>query len=245
MRVHFAAQHPTFGRGKNKLSINYQQRSPYYWWWEFLRRNEEYRQCCVDGGKGRLSDLYADFGVVLHDNFKDWWNEGERGRKLFAERPLLHPLRELADVTEWDESLRDKNITLLKVPLSMSKRYLQVAFNKFLKSRHTTKPGRQKKTDVNASTARYPLYRHVSIQTLQLQLDVYDAVMVRKRGENKKTYLDIAKELRIIPKERIKERDEVRDVNLIIYPTISRYFKEACNIIENTARGEFPNSKKY
>jgi hypothetical protein len=70
--------------------------------------------------------LYADFGVVLHDNFKDWWNEGERGRKLFAERPLLHPLRELADVTEWDESLRDKNITLLKVPLTLGRGFTGV-----------------------------------------------------------------------------------------------------------------------
>lgn len=245
MKVHFAALHPIFGRGKNKLSINYQQRSPYYWWWEFLRRNEDYRQCCLNRGKGELSDLYADFGVVLHDNFKEWWNEGERGRKLFAERPLLHTLRELNSVDEWDESLRSKNVTLLQVPLNMQKRYLQTAFNKFLEKRHDTKRGRQKKTDVNASTAKYPLYRHVSLETLKIQLDVYDAVMAKKRGEHNKTYIEIAKELRINPKARSENAEaEGRDVNQIIYPTITRYFKDACNIVANTARGEFPNSQK-
>ena len=208
-----------------------------------MRRNEEYRQCCIDGGKGELSDLYADFGVVLHDNFKEWWSEDERGQRLFGEQSLSHPLRELQDLDEWDESLAAKNIVLLEVPLSMSKRYLQIAFNKFLKSRHTTKRGRQKKTELNQSTAKYPLHRHVSIHTLKLQLDVYDAVMAKKRGENKKTHLEIARDLKILPKEQTKERDELRDVNLIIYPTISRYFKDACNIIANTAKGQFPKSK--
>jgi hypothetical protein len=245
MKVHFVALHPIFGRGKNKLSINYQQRSPYYWWWEFLRRNEDYRECCLNGGKGELSDLYADFGVVLHDNFKEWWNEGERGRKLFAERPLLHTLRELNSIDEWDESLRSKNVTLLQVPLNTQKRYLQTAFNKFLAKRHDTKRGRQKKTDVNASTAKYPLYRHVSLETLKIQLDVYDAVMAKKRGEHNKTYIEIAKELRINPKARSENAEaEGRDVNQIIYPTITRYFKDACNIVANTARGQFPNSQK-
>jgi hypothetical protein len=243
MKVHFKAKVPKFGRGKNKLSLSYQQRSPYYWWWEFLRRNEEYRQCCLNGGKGELSDLYADFGVVLHDNFKEWWTEDERGRRLFGERPLLYSLREVADLNEWDDSRRNQNVTLLQVPLNMSKRYLQSSFNAFLKKRHDTQRGRQKKTDLNASTAKYPLHRHVSIETLMIQLAVYDAVMAKKRGEHNKTYIQIANELRIIPKARSKDAEaEGRDVNQIIYPTISRYFKDACNIIANTAKGQFPNS---
>lgn len=245
MKVHFMGAHPIFGRGKNKLSLSYQQRSPYYWWWEFLRRNDEYRECCLNGGKGRLSDLYADFGVVLHDNFKEWWSEGERGRKLFGEQPLVHSLREMETLDEWDEARRKQNVALIQVPLNMSKRYLQSSFNAFLKKRHETKRGRQKKTDLNASTAKYPLYRHVSIETLMVQLAVYDAVMAKKRGEHSKTYIEIANDLRIIPKARSKNADaEGSDVNQIIYPTISRYFKDACNIIVNTAKGEFPNSKK-
>ncbi len=191
-----------------------------------------------------LSDLYSDFGVVLNDNFKEWWKEGERGRMLFGEQPLAHSLREVMDISEWDESRRRQNVALIQVPLNMSKRYLQSTFNAFLKKRHETKRGRQKKTDLNASTAKYPLYRHVSIETLMVQLAVYDAVMAKKRGEHKKTYIQIANELRIIPKARSRNAEaEGRDVNQIIYPTISRYFKDACNIVANTAKGEFPNSK--
>ena len=245
MKVHFNAKTPKFGRGKNKLSLSYQQQSPYYWWWEFLRRNKEYRQCCLEGGKGKLSNLYADFGVVLNDNFKEWWTEGERGRKLFGERPLTHSLKEITELAEWDDTQRSHNITLIQVPLNMNKRYLQSAFNAFLKKRHDTKRGRQIKTDLNSSTAKYPLFRYVSIETLMIQLAVYDAVIAKRQGEHNKTYIQIANELRIIPKARSKNAEaEGRDINQIIYPTISRYFKDACNIIANTAKGEFPNSNK-
>jgi hypothetical protein len=199
----------------------------------------------LDGGKGKLSDLYADFGVVLNDNFKEWWTEGERGKKLFGEQPLVHSLRELMDISEWDESRRKQNVALIQVPLNMNKRYLQSAFNESLKKRHDTKRGRQIKTDLNASTAKYPLHRHVSIGTLITQLAVYDTIMAKKRGELKMSHLEIAKKLKIIPKARSENADqEGRDVNLIIYPTITRYFKDACYIIANTAKGQFPNSDK-
>ena len=93
MSIVFKAQHPIFGRGKKPLGLSYQQRSPYYWWWEFLRRNDEYAACCDSGGTGDLAGLYADFGVVSNDNFKEWWTG--HGFRLFAEQAKPVKLAEL------------------------------------------------------------------------------------------------------------------------------------------------------
>ena len=41
--------------------------------WAFLKRNKDYLACCQAGGKGSLSKLYADFGDVRGDSFKEWW----------------------------------------------------------------------------------------------------------------------------------------------------------------------------
>ncbi len=77
MKVHFSAQHPTFGTKHKPKSLTYQQRSPYYWWWAFLRLNEDYVKCCELGGKGKLANLYKDFGDVRSDDFKECGNKEE------------------------------------------------------------------------------------------------------------------------------------------------------------------------
>jgi hypothetical protein len=133
MKTHFVAIYPLFGRGKNKLPISYQQRSPYYWWWAFLRRNEEYLACCANGGKGKLKGLYADFGDVLNDNFHAWWTGDRRGSVLFAEKPLPLNLKELKDSSEWNADWTEDAVMVVAVPLSLSKRHLQSKFAQLLK----------------------------------------------------------------------------------------------------------------
>ena len=104
MKVHFLAPHPLFGRKSAPRPIEDQQQSPYYWWWEFLRRNEEYAACCAEGGTGEMTSLYADFGVVSHDTFKQWW--GRNGYRLFSEKPKPVKLTELSSPSEWDPAFQ-------------------------------------------------------------------------------------------------------------------------------------------
>ena len=86
----FLAPYPIFGTKNKRLPTGYQKRSPYYWWWQFLRRNQEYLECCERGGKGKHAQLYKDFGDVRDDDFHKWWTKDERGPNLFAEasRPI-------------------------------------------------------------------------------------------------------------------------------------------------------------
>lgn len=243
MGLIFKGVHPIFGTAKRRLSIAYQQRSPYFWWWEFLRRNEAYAECCRDGGQGPLAALFKDFGVVSNDSFKDWWDA--RGYHLFAERPLPLKLHELKSAEEWDSSWSSDSVMVVAVPLDTPKRYLQKFFSDLLKTRHKGKRGRKSLSDRDSSTARYPLYRNVSIHTLRIQLAVYDAVMAKKRGESKKTLAHIGQELALVKSAMPSPEDDKRDADHkrnVMAASVSRHFRDAQRIVANTALGQFPNS---
>lgn len=243
MSIVFKAQHPIFGRGKKPLGVSYQQRSPYYWWWEFLRRNDEYAQCCAANGVGELAGLYADFGVVSNDNFKDWW--AGHGFRLFAEKAKPVKLVELENSSEWDSSWTKDGVMVVAVPLDIPKRNLQGFFARLLKERHGGKRGRKALSDSDASSARYPLHRNVSIHTLRIQLAVYDAVLAARASDKKITLAQIGERLKLVPKTTRKTETEVMDAarrRSVLAATVSRHFKDAQCIVANTAKGQFPNS---
>ena len=209
MSIVFKAQHPIFGRGKKALGVSFQQRSPYYWWWEFLRRNDDYVACCDAGGKGSLAGLYADFGDVLNDNFKEWWME--HGFRLFAEQRKPIYLKELNSTSEWDSSWTKDSVMVVAVPLDIPKRNLQGFFAELLKKRHGGKRGRKALSDSDASNARYPLHRNVSIHTLRIQLAVYDAVVAARTSDKKITLAQIGEKLKLVPKTNKRTEGEVMD----------------------------------
>ena len=243
MGIVFKAQHPVFGRGNKPLGVSYQQRSPYYWWWAFLGRNEDYKACCAAGGTGDLAGLYADFGVVSNDNFKEWW--AQHGFRLFAEKPKPVKLAELESPSEWDSSWTKDSVMVVAVPLDIPKRNLQGFFAELLKKRHGGKRGRKALSDKDASTARYPLHRNVSIHTLRIQLAVYDAVLEARASDKKITLAQIGERLKLVPKTNRKTETEVMDAarrRAVMAATVSRHFKDAQRIIANTAKGQFPNS---
>ena len=244
MGIVFKGQHPTWGRGKKSSLTGTQADSPYYWWWEFLRRNEAYAACCAAGGTGEMAALYADFGVVSHDTFKQWW--GQHGYRLFAEKSKPVKLMELANPSEWDAAWTKDKVMVVAVPLDISKRYLQGFFARLLKQRHGGKRGRKALSDKDASNARYKLHRNVSVKTLKQQLAVYDEVMAVRRGGVKKTLAKIGADLGLVktampnPKDTVSEAMDKRSV---MAATVSRYFKDAARIVANTGNGQFPNSR--
>lgn len=246
MHVHFKAQYPVFGRATKPLPLGYQQRSPYYWWWEFLRRNEDYLACCAEEGKGQLAALYADFGDVRTDSFKQWWSAGERGAVLFGEKPLPTSVKELQNASEWDGTWRSEDVMVLVVPLEVGKRRLQGYFAKLLKVRHKGKRGRKALSDSDASSAQYPLHRNVSIHTLRIQISVYDAVNANNLTVKKRTLAQIGADFRLVDTAMPNAKDDKSIAALkrnVMAATVSRHYKDAVRIVANTSLGQFPNSK--
>jgi len=84
---HFPYQHPTFGTAKNPKTSSHWKVSVYYWWYEYLKRNDDYRKTCAGNGKGKCAKVFEHFGDVTKQEFKEWWSDGDRGARLFAEPP--------------------------------------------------------------------------------------------------------------------------------------------------------------
>lgn len=242
-RVYFLAPYPLFGTKQKPLTLSYQQRSPYYWWWAFLNRNEEYLKCCENNGKGKLSHLFKDFGDIRKKDFKDWWSEKNRGGYLFGERRSDFLPTELTSKDDWDKAWTSESALVVAFPLAMSKRQLQGFFAKILKKRHTAKRGRTAKK-LKGSTAKYPLNRSYTIESLQKSLEVYDCY-TRMKKENPKTKLwEIGTELRLVRSAIPSAKDLKGDTMVkrnIMAATVKRYLNQAQTIIKGTSEGIFPS----
>jgi len=229
----FAYKHPTFGRSKIEKSQERFKNSVYYLWWEFLRRSDAYKKCCSTGGKGKLKNIYQDFGDVFSTDFKSWWQSNERGAYLFAEQlpPKFQPIKSLPDEVTMNQ------VILLQVPMALPKRLLMAEFQKLLNAHHSGKRGRRNNV---SSTARYPVTGHIDTDALQKCLRVYDMKI-----ENPKMPLwQITQQCKAIKRDAFIETADTQAIitnkKLILANTASRLIKKAKLIIKNTEQGKFP-----
>ena len=243
----FLAIHPLIGTKHNRKAIQYQQRSPYYWWWAYLRRNEDYLNCCESGGKGKLAKLYKDFGDVRSDDFAAWWGGStQRGRYLFAEQVSTKLMVEITDLAQWDEIKDSGNFVLLAFNLDIGKRKIQKKMATFLAQRHTGRRGRPALGSAR-STARYPLHRNYSQHNLRAMLETYDAWYANQQlpKSERLTLWEIGESIKLVPTAITRKSDtqaERTNKRNVMTMAVSRYVRQAKRIIANTAKGQFPNS---
>jgi hypothetical protein len=229
----FAYKHPTFGRSKVEKSQERFKNAVYYLWWEFLRRSDAYKKCCSFGGKGKLKNIYQDFGDVFSTDFKTWWQSNERGAYLFAEQlpPKLQPIKSMP------EEVTMNQVIVLQVPMALPKRRLMAEFQKLLNAHHSGKRGRRNNV---SSTARYPVTGHIDTDALQKCLRVYDMKI-----ENPKMPLwQITQQCKAIKRDAFIETADTQAIitnkKLILANTASRLVKKAALIIRNVEQGKFP-----
>ena len=245
MAVHFLAPYPTFGTAKNRKSVAYLKRSPYYWWWEYLRRNQEYLDCCASKGNGRLADLYKDFGDVREKEFRVWWQEDRRGARLFGEQQLEVNFHEMDSAAEWQAGWTKDKVMVVAFPLVVGKRRLMGQIRKLLDKRHTGKQGRPALAKVE-STAKYKLSRNYTTANLETALSVYDKWIennAKPKAEQIKQW-EIGVELKL-NKLAIKDaysslkQDRAVGRNLL-GAVVKRYLTQAQKTIKSLEEGVFP-----
>jgi hypothetical protein len=210
----------------------------YALWYRCLKLSEEYQHCCSNSGKGRLKHVYGDFGDVVDMRFEQWWRI--IGRYLFAERKLIPKVqvhrhrRDLDDITNF----RDK--IFIEVPLNVRKSTVVRQINKLLKEAYADRaviPREQ-------STARRKLAKSkLRKETITKMLDLYE-LRIRKPeltlwqlGERAGIELDLqarstAGELMTLQQEKVR-----------MGIAVSRYLKQARNLIWNATEGTFPSIK--
>jgi len=195
--------------------------SMYYFWWAFLRENDEYIACCVNGGEGPMANLYRDFVDVRGDDFMDWWIDG--GRLLFCE-PLEDAVTLLHDSPRHHDS---EHRVLISVPkdgdLDRITAEIRTAMGEY---RLRYRPA----DELRESRARYPIMATAKLQSLYRQLRTYQLKKADPEIGNKA----IAEEL------KIGDTSESYNPDSII-AAVSRYFTDAQKLVANVGKGRFPD----
>ncbi len=210
----------------------------YALWYRSLKLSEEYKHCCINNGKGRLKSLYGDFGDVVDMRFEQWWQR--IGRYLFAERKAIPSVQSYTHRRELEEitNLRDK--VVIEVPLSIRKSTVVRQINKILKAAYEGRdvvPREQ-------STARRKLAKSkLRKETVSKMLDIYE-LRIRKPeltlwqlGERAGIELDL------MARSTDGEQMTLQQERIRMGIAVSRYLKQARNLIWNATEGTFPSIK--
>ena len=239
-RVHFAYMRPIGARGHSfrKVTQTALERSVYYWWWEYLRRNEQYKKCCENRGRGPLAKLYADFGDVHESDFVQWWRNEDKGARLFAEPVRLLRFEELEGPDEIRSGWDRQKVAVISVPLDVSQTYLRDRFNQLLARRHGKKPG-MSYAKKGESKARYKVDTPPVIKSLKQALKAWD---LRQEDPNAQLWklamrMGLMKHLHFKHDAPARQTVDARKELAIAY---SKIYKKAKRWIEGTAKGRFP-----
>ena len=207
---------------KEKLP-NY-KKNVYYFWWEFLRLNEEYKQYCLGKGDGTYDALFHDFGDVYDtDDFWDWW---KRHSDLFCENNG-GAVKEISEVLNDN----DDSAAYVRIPLHLSAAYIE----KRVKDIVAKKQKEFKKRKV-VSTAKYEVYTSPTLKKLYYCLRCYQLRQKHTDWSNNQ----IADALGI----GSDSTREAVDVDKQIRDAVTRYLRQAKQLIENVGQGEFPRIDK-
>ena len=208
-------------------------------------RNQDYLECCANGGIGRLADLYKDFGDVRDKEFRVWWQEERRGATLFGEQQLETKFHEMDSASDWRPEWTKEKVMVVAFPLVVGKRKLIGEIRKLLDKRHAGKQGRPALSKVE-STAKYKLSRNYTTANLETALDVYDLWIVnnaKPKAEQIKQW-EIGVELKLnklAVKDAYSSLKQDRAVSRnLLGALVKRYLTQAQKTIKSLEEGVFP-----
>jgi hypothetical protein len=210
----------------------------YALWYKALQISEEYKQCCRLRGKGRLKDLYEDFGDVIETRFETWWQRN--GRYIFSERRAIPKVESYTSRRDLDDigHLREKIV--LEVPLTIRKSTVVRQINKILKEAYEGRVIVPR----NQSTAKRKLTKSkIRKETVKQMLDLivlrakYPELTLWQLGEKAGIDIDLySKTTEVVLLTKQQER-----VRLSI--AVSRLLRLGRNLIWNATEGVFPSTK--
>ena len=184
-----------------------------------------------------MAGLYADFGDVFELDFKTWWQDNDRGARLFAEAPLPS-VRQIKQADDLQIADRMLNVSL---PLELPRRFLETELKKLLDKHHKGERGVRTNKD---STARYPVDGDFNKKTLAKCLMVHDLRLEKPEL----TLWQLAVEAKLGSAEDRKLAEKGKHDSVVskqnLASTVTRHLKHARQMIANSGQGRFPGSRK-
>ena len=236
-KKHFSFQHPTFGRSAVEKKNEPYKKSVYYFWYEFLKRNEDYKECCRQGVAGDMAGLYADFGDIFEMDFKTWWQENDRGARLFAEA-LLPSVRQIKVP---DDLVISDRVLTVSMPLELPRRFLEGELKKLLDKHHKGERGIRTNKD---STAMYPVDGDFNWSTLARCLRVYDLKLELPDMKLWELGIEVDSGSADDRKTAPKKTKQGAASRMVLSNIVNRDLRHARQMIMNVGQGRFPGPRK-
>ena len=197
-------------------------RSVFYYWWAFLRESEDYIATCANNGKGKLADLYKDFGDIREDKFFDW--RRRTGRNLFCE-PVD---RQIQVVTSEHVAHADDRV-VLSIPVTGDMGRILAELKSLLNDSFRE----VRKSSYRDTHARYPVHTKPVLTALHLMLELLKAKKANPAG----SLLDWGRSINL---GLISGKTDA-DVLASERSAISRYLRKAEKLLKNVEQGRFPD----
>lgn len=210
-----------------------------YWWFKCLVVSDEYKLCCENDGKGKLSDTYEKFGNVFnYPHFDVWWLK--HGRYQFIQKKKS----EVKEIDEKDLRRLDLNSEklVLDLPLTLRKQTVMRQIGKILKKAYENR-----EVDIQkASTATIKFEKSkIQMTTVERLLQIhklrkrYPKLSLNEIGIKAGVEIDLHRRTTNDADMDNSEYEEVRRMTI----AVSRYLKQARHLIDNAAHGVFPSIK--
>lgn len=226
------------GLGLNE-EIREAKKTPIYWWFLTLQASDEYVLCCRNQGKGKLANLYKDFGDVDEKSFAQWWTN--QGRKIFAERKKLKKVEVVDERRQLERLSIHEDRLIIEVPLTLRR---QTAIRQIGKALQKAYESRDPVDIWEQSTAKRQIIKSkIRMTTIEMLLRVwqirneYPALNNYEIGLKAKIDLDIL--ARTTDGDQLDDALERRRMTI----AVSRYLAQAKNLIANAELGIFPSIK--
>lgn len=255
---HFHYRHPLWGRGDwlnephkikpTKNGVRWDHTS-YYIWFMCLLRSTEYKIYCQTG-RGPYSKTFDDFGDVFayENDFKRWFNEGERGVRLFAEpfRAIKPMIVRREDPIDWD----NPDIRIIQFDANRHKAYVLRKVAQL--AGEACKEAQQARVVSRARVQFYTAPKDVDAYLRMLRVWDLKQAGVKTAEVHRLCYPQQGRQIEVRQKEaqaRLRKRgeDELIDAaaaKLLLqkqrWQEVNRDYQKACKLIENAAKGIFP-----
>ena len=224
------------GLGLND-EIREAKKTPIYWWFLTLQASDEYLLCCRSQGKGKLANLYKDFGDIDKKSFAQWW--ANQGRKIFAERKKLKKVEAIEDRRQLDRLNIHEDRLIIEVPLTLRRQTAIRQIGKQLKKAYEAREA----IDIwQQSTAKRQVIKSkIRMSTVEMLLNVWQirnqnpTLSNYEIGQKAKIDLDLL--ARTTDGDQLDEALERRRMQI----AVSRYLAQAKNLIANAEKGIFPS----
>jgi hypothetical protein len=192
--------------------------TPMYWWFKTLQASDEYRLCCRNQGKGKLANLYKDFGDVDEKSFAQWYQQ--IGRKLFAEKKRLKKVEPITEPRQLGGLNLDEDVLIIKVPLTLRR---QTAIRQIGKELQKAYENRNPVDIWEQSSAKRQIVKtKIRMSTVEKKANI----QIDLRQRNAEIYGD----------------DDALEIRRMTF-TVSRYLGQAKHLIANAELGVFPSIK--